>query len=168
MPGGALACENGTLNISGQWSIDGVLEYAGAFVLPGGASLVGNGYIESTKTEVASGAVLAPGHSIGILHFSGDLQLDAGSLTQIELAENGLCDRLAVQNTLHLGGTLVLQGLNNISPSWGYVFASAAHVEGAYDAVNASALPVSPKRVISSDHWAMIKFERSARPCPDR
>ena len=159
MPGGTVVCTNGQLNIQSQISVDGVLQTDQPLSIGNGMSLVGNGQIISPETHLLAGSLLSPGHSIGTLSFTGNLRLDPGSRLEIALGENGLCDKIAVSDTLHLGGTLALSGLGAGGPSWGYVFASSGRCDGAFDAIDASALPLAPKRVVSSDHWSLIKFK---------
>lgn len=157
MSGSVLLSTDGLLNISRQISVDGILQTDAPLQIGDGMSLVGNGWIVSPQTRLLAGSALSPGHSIGTLTFDGDLRFYSGSRLDVELANDGLCDRVTVSDTLTVGGTLALHGSG--SPSWGYLFASAGHVTGALDAIDTSALSVAPKRVIFSDRWGLIKFK---------
>lgn len=158
--GGKLIVSNGgVLDVRSQFSIDGLLQSDVPLSFNSGQSLVGNGTIDATQTRFLAGSLVAPGHSAGTLTFTGGLQLDPGSHTQIELGDGGLCDKLVVAGTFRPGGTLVLRQLSGTSPSWGYTFASTGHTTGAFDTVDASALSTLPKRIISADHWSLIKFK---------
>jgi T5SS/PEP-CTERM-associated repeat protein len=158
MAGGQVISTGGTLSVGRQLSVDGLLQLDAPLSIANGMSLVGNGVVSAPETRLLTGSLLAPGHSIGTLSFSGDLRLDPGSQTQIELGGNGQCDKLVVSGGLRLGGTLVLRCLSGGNPSWGYNFAAAGHTSGAFDAIDTSALPVAPKRVIFGDTWSLIKF----------
>ena len=159
MPGGRVISAGGTLAVRSQISVDGLLQLDQPLVLGSGMSLVGGGLVSAPQTQFLAGSSLAPGHSVGTLTFNGNLRLAAGSRLEIELAGGGQSDRIVVSNTLHLGGTLVLSGLAGSGPLWGYEFASAGTIEGAFDAVDTSALPTTPKQVVVSDHWSLVKFK---------
>jgi T5SS/PEP-CTERM-associated repeat protein len=156
--GGKLLVTGGYFDVRRQLSVDGLLQSNSELTFCEGTSLVGNGTIDVPVARFYDGSLLAPGHSIGTLTFGGGLWLDSGSRTEIELGPNGQCDQLVVAQSLRLGGTLVLRGLSGGNPSWAYRFATAGSTTGQFDAVDASALPVAPKRVVFSDHWGLIKF----------
>ena len=150
MSGGVLSFTAGALSIHRQISVDGTLETDGTLPIGSGMSLVGNGLICAPETQLLAGSLLAPGHSIGTLSFAGNVSLGSGSRFEVELADAGLCDRIVVSDTLQLGGTLALKKTTPGGPSWGYLFASAGHIEGAFDAIDTSALGVTPKRIVQS------------------
>jgi T5SS/PEP-CTERM-associated repeat protein len=157
-PGGTLVVMGGYLGVRGQLCVDGHLQTNSELTFFDGRSLVGNGTIDAPEVRFYDGSLLAPGHSIGTLAFGGGLWLDSGSRTEIELGSNGQCDQLVVTHGLRLGGTLVLRGLSGGNPAWAYRFVTAGGTTGQFDAVDASALPVAPKRIIFSDRWGLIKF----------
>ena len=160
MSGGLLASTGGALSIRRQISVDGTLQTDGTLRIGNGMSLVGNGLICAPVTQLAAGSLLAPGHSIGTLSFAGNVSLAPGSRFEVELADAGQCDRIVVSDTLQLGGTLALKKTTPGGPSWGYLFASAGRIEGAFDGIDASALGVAPKRIVPSSQWGLLlKFK---------
>ena len=160
MSGGVLSFTGGALAIRRQISVDGTLETDGTLPIGNGMSLVGNGLICAPETQLLAGSLLAPGHSIGTLSFAGNVSLGSGSRFEVELADAGQCDRIVVSDTLQLGGTLALKKTTPGGPSWGYLFASAGQIEGAFDAIDTSALGVTPKRIVQSSQWGLLlKFK---------
>jgi len=75
-----------------------------------GALLGGSGNLGGNVT-IQSGGILAPGNSPGILTIGGDLNLDAGSFTRMEIngtSPGTLHDQIVVGGTAFLDGTLEL------------------------------------------------------------
>ena len=82
----------------------------GAVTVASGATLGGIGIIGG-DTTIQSGGFLAPGNSPGILTFSGDLTLEAGSFTNMEITgstRGTQYDGIDVGGALTYGGTLTL------------------------------------------------------------
>ncbi len=89
----------------GKLVVDGTIASSASTVINSGGTLGGHGTVGAL--QVQSGGLLAPGNSPGILH-TGDLSLDGGATTQIEL--NGTTvgtdyDQIAVTGTVSLGGS---------------------------------------------------------------
>ncbi|CEJ14881.1 Extracellular serine protease precursor [bacterium YEK0313] len=108
--GGATTVRGGALIVNGS------LSPLSAVTVEAGATLGGSGTVG--HTIIADGGHIAPGHSIGTLHFSRNLTLSPGSILDFELGSPGLSagapgtsDRIAV------GGSLTLDGTLNLSQS---------------------------------------------------
>ncbi|MEG1452861.1 MAG: autotransporter domain-containing protein, partial [Brevundimonas sp.] len=125
---GTTALNSGRLlvgNSAGQGSL------GGTFNVLSGATLGGSGTIGSGSTvTIASGGTLSPGNSIGTLNVYGHLDLQAGSLLNMELGRPGssqntpgTSDRVNVAGDLTLNGTLNLTQSGNAADgdySFGY------------------------------------------------
>ena len=73
-----------------------------------GGTLTGSGFIKG-NTIIGNGGILSPGNSLGSMDIVGDLMLDAGSSTVIEiggLLEGIDYDYLNIYDTATLGGEL--------------------------------------------------------------
>jgi autotransporter-associated beta strand protein len=124
-----------TKNGAGTLTLSGVNTYRGATIVNAG-KLVVNGSIANTSSvtiadgatlggnaaipnlTVQNGARLSPGNSIGTVNIAGNLTLNAGSTTVIEIQQN-LSDRIIAGGTAQIAGTLQLVALGGP-----YVFAS--------------------------------------------
>lgn len=105
--GGATTVRGGALIVNGS------LSPLSAVTVEAGATLGGSGTVG--RTIIADGGHIAPGHSIGTLHFSRNLTLSPGSILDFELGSPGLSagapgtsDRIIVAVDLTLDGTLNL------------------------------------------------------------
>ena len=85
-----------------------------------------------------NGGTLAPGHSIGQTHVTGDLTLASGAL-QIELSSPSLADTLVVDGLMTLGGALNVATLGGFSPTNGasWQIAAAGGITGQFSSVTA-------------------------------
>ncbi len=82
----------GAINVGGgKLAVNGQLGN-GQFTIGSGATLGGNGLIGSLVAQ--SGAVIAPGNSIGTLNVAGNGSFAAGSTYQVELDSTGQADRI--------------------------------------------------------------------------
>ncbi|WP_158259786.1 autotransporter domain-containing protein [Phyllobacterium phragmitis] len=104
---GANSYTGGT-TVNGGGLLVGDKDHAGASVagqvdVASGATLGGAGAVGGGVT-VASGGTLSPGDGIGTLSVSGDLVLKAGSTYYVDIAPEGVSDKVAV------GGTATLEG----------------------------------------------------------
>lgn len=131
---GTLDITQGALGLSGGSLHTSVLdkEPLSAFNFTGGelhADVV-------TFDVLNEGGTIAPGNSIGMSHFMGDLEIDAGAL-QIELASDALADLLIVDGVLTLGGDLDVVLMDGYSPMVGnrWLIATAGQYAGAFDNV---------------------------------
>jgi outer membrane autotransporter protein len=105
---GNSAAFTGTTDVQGGvFRVEGAL--GGSLTVRDAARLTGGGTIGSTTVE--RGGILAPGTGVGTLDVSGDLSLQAGSVTELEINRSGQADALAVSGTASLGGgTLSIVG----------------------------------------------------------
>ncbi|WP_164156216.1 autotransporter-associated beta strand repeat-containing protein [Sandarakinorhabdus rubra] len=126
MSGGAVVDE-GTLNLTGA--------LAGDISIAGGATLAGTGWQTSGVTQLASGAILAPGDAlagagaIGTLTLN-QLTLNAGAISNFDLAAPGTGDRVVVNGPLALGGTLNVNALSGFGTGSYVLFAHAGALSG--------------------------------------
>lgn len=88
----------GTSTIDTVTSVNGAL--GGRVNVGSGGTLKGNGTVGTTT--LASGAIIAPGNSIGTLNVAGDLTYGAGSLYEVEIDSKGGSDRINVSGTATL------------------------------------------------------------------
>jgi fibronectin-binding autotransporter adhesin len=79
--------------IGGRLAVNGSLA-GGQVTVGGGATLGGNGLIGSLTAQ--SGAIIAPGNSIGVLNVAGNASFAAGSIYQVELTSTGQSDLINV------------------------------------------------------------------------
>jgi uncharacterized protein with beta-barrel porin domain len=94
----------GTFISGGRLNVNGSLTNS-LITVQNGGTLGGTG---TTGTVIVqSGGTIAPGNSIGTLSVAGDLTLNAGSTTAIEISPNS-ADLLAVTGTAALAGTLAV------------------------------------------------------------
>ena len=119
---------SGTVIVSGEIPIFNYTQTNGLTLLNGGtiaqATILGGTLGgEGTVTQdvlIATGATLAPGASPGVLHINGNLTLNSGSITNIEVGgTNALTpdfDQIIVEGTAFLNGTLNVSLLNGFSP----------------------------------------------------
>jgi len=145
---GSTTVSNGTLALTGSGSISNSSTIAVAFgatldasqrsdgtlALGAGQSLTGQGVVKG-NIMVGSGAMLAPGNSIGALICSNNLTLGGGSTTFMELSKSPVTNDVAqVAGTLVYGGTLRLTNVSSGSFAAGDSFKlfSAVSFSGAF------------------------------------
>jgi fibronectin-binding autotransporter adhesin len=122
----------GTLDLSAK---------TGGFTLGSGQTLAGFGNVNigSSTLTIGSGASLAPGNSPGVVNITGNLALDAGSFTTLEIAGTATdgntatgFDRVIVSGSLTFGGNLDITAFN------GYALGTT---NASYDLFDFSGLP---------------------------
>jgi V8-like Glu-specific endopeptidase/uncharacterized protein with beta-barrel porin domain len=119
---------------AGNLNVDGVLITNGDLALMGGV-LSGSGIVSAPYTTAVLGAI-APGQigTAGTLMMYGNVILSsrAGLLTDVGAT---VSDRLDVNGTLSLGGTLVVSAINGYTPKWreSKVIATADVITGKFD-----------------------------------
>jgi hypothetical protein len=133
---GAHPTAGGTLNLSGGVLSTGSLSKGAddAFNFTGGTL-----HADTVNFDLLnSGGTLAPGHSIGQTHVTGDLTLSSGSL-QIELASAALSDTLLVDNEVVLGGILAVLPMAGFTPTNGnsWQIITAGGITGQFSSVTA-------------------------------
>lgn len=128
---GQTTVQNGELivNTTGSGRLGGTLE-----VLNGG-TLKGSGQVGTTTLR--SGAVVAPGNSIGTLTVTGDLTFDANSVYEVEVDPGGTSsDRIDVSGTAYLDGQVKHIGFNGTyAASQTYTILTAGAISGTFDSV---------------------------------
>jgi hypothetical protein len=113
---GAHPTAGGTLNLSGGVLSTGSLSKGAddTFNFTGGTL-----HADTVNFDLVNGGgTLAPGHSIGQTHVTGDLTQGSGTL-QIELASSSLSDTLLVDSDVTLGGSLSVVPLAGFTPTNG-------------------------------------------------
>lgn len=104
---GTISVNGGTLLVGN--ATGGLL--GGSINVGNGATLGGSGRIGSgvgSRVTIASGAVLAPGNSIGTLSIAGDLVFENGARFEVEVDPLGVgADRVAVSGKAVLNGGTV-------------------------------------------------------------
>lgn len=109
----------------------------GGFTVGSAQLLAGYGTVLG-DTTLDSGAVLAPGMSIGTLSFADDLALNSGSVWEVEIGGTGVADfdQLLVSGQLTAGGTIAVSLVNLFAPTAGDSFSIASFdslVDAGYD-----------------------------------
>ena len=151
---GSSAIGGATTVSAGRLAVNGTLA-TGGLTVANGAVLSGSGTItvaDNGILAVSSGATLAPGNSPGTLMVNGSVTLASGSTMAVDIdgaswsagGGAGSYDRLVVNGTVTLGGTIVptLRGItgaatNSYTPALGsrYTVVSATAVKGRFDTV---------------------------------
>ncbi|TDF82603.1 autotransporter domain-containing protein [Pseudomonas sp. H9] len=116
-----------------------------------GAMLGGHGSILG-RVDLARGATLNPGNSIGTLRVDGDVNLAAGSTLEIEANPDGRSDKLISTGTVSLGGAnlKVLAGAGDWAPSTSYGIVQAAAVNGTFAEVSSNLAFLTPELAYSA------------------
>lgn len=111
-----------------------------------GAMLGGHGIIIG-NVNLASGATLDPGNSIGTLRINGDLSLNSGSTLIIEAEPDGRSDRVIATGIVSLGGAnlSVLAGAGNWASNTQYNIIQAASLNGTFGSVSSNLAFLTPQ-----------------------
>lgn len=166
--GSLIKAGSGKLVLNGQSSVGGSTQVnAGSLIVGGaagssaslvsnvqvgnGALLGGHGNIHG-RVDLARGATLNPGNSIGTLRVDGDVNLAAGSTLEIEANPDGRSDRLVSTGTVSLGGASlkVLAGAGDWAPSTRYGIIQAAALNGTFADVSSNLAFLSPELAYSA------------------
>jgi fibronectin-binding autotransporter adhesin len=151
---GTSAIQGATTVSAGRLAVNGILA-TGGLTVANGAVLSGSGTISMAGNgalAIANGATLAPGNSPGTLIVNGSATLASGATMAVDIdgaswsaaGGAGSYDRLVVNGTVTLGGTVVptLRGItgsatNSYTPALGsrYTIVSATAVKGTFDTV---------------------------------
>ncbi|WP_168196137.1 S-layer family protein [Novosphingobium sp. EMRT-2] len=151
---GTSAIQDATTVSAGRLAVNGTLA-TGGLTVTNGAVLSGSGTISMAGNgilAIANGATLAPGNSPGTLTVNGSVTLASGATMAVDIdgatwsaaGGAGSYDRLAVNGTVTLGGTVVptLRGItgsatNSYTPALGSrtTIVSATAVKGTFDTV---------------------------------
>jgi len=106
----------------GRLQIDGVLQCRDVFVGPDGV-LGGSGSVLADSVDVSG--TISPGGSAGILSVGADVVFDQTARLRVEIGGTvggDQYDRLDVEGSLHLGGTLQLVLIDGFTPQTGETF----------------------------------------------
>lgn len=111
-----------------------------------GALLGGHGRILG-NVDLASGATLAPGNSIGTLTVEGDVAFASGSALEIEATPDGSADRLIATGAVSLGSSSlrVLAGSGSWAPSTAYGIVQAGSLSGTFGSVSSNLAFLTPE-----------------------
>ena len=129
LTGDSQAFTGSTLVQGGRLAVNGML--GGLVGVSGTGSIGGNGTIGGLIVQ--NGGTAAPGNSIGLLHVSGNVTFEAGSVFEVEASPDlgadgfGIADRIEVAGTAAIeGGTVqvVAEG-SNYAPETSYKILSA-------------------------------------------
>lgn len=145
--GGSFAVTGGTMTLAGTNTYTGATQVTGGSLIVNGSIAASSGLTVGQgglvggtgtlpSTVIGSGGTLSPGNSPGTIRIAGNLTLQNGSTTVMEV-QGTTSDRIVVSGTAALGGTLRLVALGN---SFGfnqtYSFLQAGAVTGGFAAVN--------------------------------
>ncbi|MBD9415562.1 autotransporter domain-containing protein [Pseudomonas sp. PDM16] len=161
--GGSLIKQgDSTLTLDGQSSLGATQVLGGRLIVGGsagssarldsdvavsdGALLAGHGRILG-DVDLASGATLAPGSSIGTLTVEGDVAFASGSTLEIEANPDGSADRLIATGAVSLGGSSlrVLAGSGSWAPSTAYSIVQAGSLSGTFGSVSSNLAFLTPE-----------------------
>lgn len=165
--GAASFLNSGTLNFNpGQYvfGTGGYVQSAGNLTVQPGTQLVGNvninggalrGFANITGNLNAQGGRIVPGASPGLMTVSGDLNLDANSIIDIEILSDGGVqgtdfDCIVVQGNANLAGQLNLIDISGGTLVAGsqYAFLEANTINGTFGGISSS--PASSAYTFSS------------------
>jgi len=157
---GSTVVDGGTLIINGAMA-------SSAAAVHDGGTLRGDGSVASLT--VADGGVLAPGDTQGIFTVAGNLGLQDGSTTRIEIAGSGRgagFDGIDVGGVLSYGGVLVFDFLVASGPGLLEIFAGFSSIDGNFSAVTISgafsaALSRSGQVWAGQDGLTAFQFDQS-------
>ncbi len=117
-----------------------------------GAMLGGHGTIYG-DINLASGATLNPGNSIGTLNVVGDISFNSGSTLVIEADPDGRSDRVTATGTVSLGGAglSIVAGSGNWAPSTQYKIIEAGNLTGTFGSVSSNLAFLTPQVTYASN-----------------
>jgi outer membrane autotransporter protein len=133
----------GTLTNDGSFANAGVVigDFSGTGGFTSSGFLGGNGTFGTL--DLQSGAVVAPGHSVGTIHVTSALTVDAGTTYQAQV-EGTTADLIHVGGTAALSGGTVVAGLIGHSPVLGMAYpilTATGGITGHFDGATADNLP---------------------------
>jgi subtilase-type serine protease len=157
----------GVTNVrGGELRVNGAL--GGTMMVLDGGKLSGAGTVGTTT--IGSGAILAPGNSIGTLNVNGDIRFDAGSIFQIEANPSGPdSDRVNVTGKATLaGGSVVHVGPDgNFTPDVAYtILSSAGGISGTFQGATSNFAFLNPQLSYDANN-VYLGLKRSQIKFPD-
>jgi fibronectin-binding autotransporter adhesin len=148
---GTTTVNAGTLVINGnQSSANGVVTVASGGTL-GGSGTIGG------ATTIQGGGALAPGNSPGLLTFSGDLTLDSGSSTVMEITgttRGSEYDAIDVDGSLTYGGALTITSDTTIASGTYDLFSFGSETADFSSVVLSGSAYANDALSLSSDVWS--------------
>lgn len=167
--GGLRKTGSGKLLLNGQSRVAGGTQVnAGSLIIGGhsgstasltsdvqvasGALLGGHGNIIG-RVDLASGATLSPGNSIGTLHVDGNVNFAADSNLEIEANPDGRSDKLISTGTVSVAGAnlKVLAGAGDWAPSTPYGIIQAEALNGTFASVSSNLAFLTPELAYSAN-----------------
>ncbi|WP_324134431.1 autotransporter domain-containing protein [Bosea sp. (in: a-proteobacteria)] len=127
-----------TLVNAGKLIVNGSIANTASVTIADGATMGGNAAIPNLTVQ--SGASLSPGNSIGTVNIAGNLTLNAGSTTVIEI-QQAQVDKINAGGTAALAGTLQLVALGgpyNFGTPYNFLTATGG-INGTFATVNTDA-----------------------------
>src|SRR5262249_36111840 len=132
-PGGDIVAQ--IVATGGLVNLDGSVE--GGLTVGAGVTLTGNFTVTG---DVIIDGVLNPGHSPGVVTINGNFVQDPTGVLEIQIGgtDPSQYDRLIVNGTMTLGGTLNVTFLNGFVPTVGetFQFLVADGTSGSFDRIN--------------------------------
>jgi outer membrane autotransporter protein len=133
---GPTTVNGGTLSVNGS--------LASSVTVNSGGTLAGSGTVGGAT--INGGAIVAPGNSIGTLSVNGGFTQSAGSIYQVQVNNQGQADKINVNGTATLGGTVQVQAQpGTYGPRTTYTIVTASGgVNGTYAGVSSNFAFLTP------------------------
>jgi len=154
----------GTVTNDGSFFNSGVVigDFGGTGGFTSSGFLGGNGTFGSL--DLLAGAAIAPGHSVGTIHVTGNLGVAAGTTYQAQV-EGNTADKIEVGGTATLAGGTVLASLIGYSPVLGHAYpilSSGGVLSGRFDDVTVDDLPFIQPSLSYDSNNAFLTLTRNA------
>jgi outer membrane autotransporter protein len=131
---GATSVTAGTLNVSGS------IAASSGVTAASGATLAGTGTVSSTTIQ-SGGMLSAGGASVGTLNVTGNLTLNSGAITLVDVTTTS-ADRLLVSGTAAINGTLnVTFASGSYVPAQYTLLTSTGALSGTFSGLNFTGAP---------------------------
>ena len=131
----------GATNVtSGALNVTGSIASSSGVTVASGAALTGTGTVSSTTIQ-SGGTLSAGGASVGTLNVSGDLTLNSGAITQVDVTTTA-ADKLAVSGAAAIDGTLnVAFASGSYVPTQYTIITSTGALSGTFYSLNLTGAP---------------------------
>jgi outer membrane autotransporter protein len=163
---GSTGVFTGTVTNDGSFSNSGVVigDFSGTGGFTSSGFLGGNGTFGSL--DLLAGATIAPGHSVGTIHVTGNLTAAAGTIYQAQV-EGNTADKIEVGGTAMLNGGSVVAGLIGNNPTLGQAYTiltATGGVTGAFADVSTDNLPFLQASLSYDTHDVLLTLTRNGVP----